>query len=181
MISHTHHFELALAVFFALLLLVASYRYLHERRTSKNTWELLVSRLMVVDRDNVALIASPLLAGTNQIHLDLEPSQIWDLIGGLEGIEILEANCDVLIDLACYLQRWHPEALVIAEQLRLNAREIKWHLGRLHGAARGGNLGLVFPDYAQRAVMTYFLMTKQVLALYEAAAVPGFFELQGTL
>ena len=54
----------------------------------------------------------------------LNQPQLWRLIGGLEGLEVLEKNSEVLIDLAFYLQQWYPEALVIAERLRLDAREL---------------------------------------------------------
>jgi hypothetical protein len=47
------------------------------------------------------------------------------LIGGLQGLEVLEKNSDVLIELAFYLQQSYPEAIVIAERLRLDARELK--------------------------------------------------------
>ncbi len=100
------------------------------------------------------------------------------MLGGLEGLELLERNCQVLVDLAMYVQRWHPEALVVAEQLRLNAREIEWQLGRLKGAAQTGNLQTAFAGYAQRAVATYYAMTRNVLELYEQAQFPELSELK---
>ena len=87
----------------------------------------------------------------------MEPSQMWKLIGGLEGLEVLERNSEVLIDLAFYVQQWYPEALPIAERLRLDARQLKWHVARLKGAAQKGDLQVSFPFYAQRAVVTYYL------------------------
>jgi hypothetical protein len=66
----------------------------------------------------------------------------------------------------------------VAEQLRLNAREIEWHIGRLKGAAQTGNLESSFADYAQRAAVIYYLMTKHVLSLYEQARLPELAELQ---
>jgi hypothetical protein len=99
----------------------------------------------------------------------------------MEGLDALEQNCGILVELAAYLQRWHPEALVVAEQLRLNAREIEWHVGRLRGAAQTGNLQSSFGDYAQRAVVTYYLMTRHVLELCDRASFPGFADLQRAL
>jgi hypothetical protein len=66
-----------------------------------------------------------------------------------------------------YLQQWYPEALTAAEQLRLNAREIEWNIGRLRSAQKTGKLESVFVMYAQPAVATYYLMTQRVLAIYE--------------
>ena len=100
---------------------------------------------------------------------------------GLKGLETLERNCAVLVDLVFYVQQWYPEALVLAEQLRKNAREIEWHVSRLKGAEKTGKLESSFADNAQRAVATYYVMTRRVLALYEQLNVPGLIELQRAL
>ena len=157
--------------------------YLRARRSTDTTWEDLLQRLAPVDRDAIATIAldavsesgEPLPQGDGYV---LEPTAIWSLLGGLDGLEVLERNCQVLVELAAYLQLWYPEALIVAEQLRLNAREIEWHVGRLKGAAQTGNLQASFPDYAQRAVVTYYLMTRNLLVLYQHAGFPQIAELQ---
>ena len=143
--------------------------------------ETLLRRLVLVDRHQLAQVAADLNPTEETPYPDLDRWQIWELTGGMRGLEALAANCEVLIDLACYVQRWYPEALPIAEQLRLNAREIQWHLERLHGAERRGNLEAAFPDYAQRAVATYCSMTQGVLALFEACQIPGLAQLQAAL
>jgi hypothetical protein len=80
-------------------------------------------------------------------------AQLWKLFGGLKGLEALERNSEVLIDLALYLQKWYREAQIIAERLRLNAQELGWHVARLMGAAQTGNLQVSFLFDAQRAVV----------------------------
>jgi hypothetical protein len=102
-------------------------------------------------------------------------------VGGLEGLEILERNSDVLIDLAFYVQQWYPEAVAVAERLRLDARELKWHVARLRGAEQKGNLQISFPFYAQRAVVTYYVMTRRLLSLYEAGSFSMLADLQRAL
>jgi hypothetical protein len=87
----------------------------------------------------------------------------------------------VLIDIACYLQRSYPEALIIAEELRQSAREIEAHVGRLRGAAQNGNLEVNFPFYGQRIIATYYLMTRQLLNLYEQGNIPMLADLQKAL
>ena len=106
---------------------------------------------------------------------------MFSMLGGLQGLEVLERNCQVLIDLASYVQRWYPEALVVSEQLRLNARELEWHVGRLKGAAQTGNLQTAFADYAQRTVVIYYAMTRNVLELYTRASLPGLIQLKAAL
>jgi hypothetical protein len=152
--------------------------YLHSRRSSAATWEDLLRRLARIDREKIAAIAMDAAPGPGYEAYVLEPEVIWNMLGGLKGLELLEQNCQVLVDLAMYVQRWHPEALVVAEQLRLNAREIEWHIGRLRGAAQTGNLQAAFAAYAQRAVTTYYMMTRHVLDLYEQAQFPELSQLK---
>jgi hypothetical protein len=176
-------FLVAIAVFVAILVGVAVYYYRRGRRTSTGTWEELLERLIFVDRDGVAQIALDYADDSGRRRTEdsdagLEPSQIWKLIGGLEGLEVLEKNCLVLIDLAFYVQQWYPEAVVLAEELRLNTREIEWHVERLRGAAKTGNLEISFANYAQPAIAKYYLMTRRVLALYERANLPILPDLQ---
>lgn len=173
-------------LFLAALIAILLRHYLRARSASKATWDDLLQRLTQVDRDHIAMIALDVVTETGERRAEassfaLEPSAIWTLLGGLDGLEAIEQNCQVLVDLAAYVQKWYPEALVVAEQLRLNAREIEWHVGRLKGAAQTGNLQSAFADYAQRAVVTYYLMTRHVLDLYRLAEIPGFTDLQQAL
>jgi len=165
-------FLIAVAILVTALLVIAAYSFRRVRRSSQRDWESLLKRLTSVDRGSIAEVALDIIDESGQQRRDegsaaLDPAEIWKLVGGLEGLEVLEANCSVLIDLAFYVQQWCPEALVVAEQLRLSAREIEWHVGRLRGARKTGKLESAFPMYAQRAVATYYLMTRRVLALYE--------------
>jgi hypothetical protein len=166
------------ALVVAALAAVAVRYSLRARRSSQATWEQLLARLAHIDRDKIAAIALDAIDDSCVQNFLLEPDAIWSMLGGMEGLERLEKNCQVLIDMATYVQRWHPEALVVAEQLRLNAREIEWHVGRLKGAASTGNLQTAFADYAQRAVATYYLMTRHVLELYEQVSFPELAELK---
>jgi len=150
---------------------------LRARRASRNAWTHLLGRLRQIDRDKLSAVALDLLE-EQEGQPPMDPEQIYDLMGGMNGLDALEQNCDVLIDLATYVQRWYPEALELAEELRLNSREIKWHIGRLRGASQAGHLREQFPMYAQRAAATYYLMTRSLLVLYEGVQVREFSELQ---
>jgi hypothetical protein len=180
------YFVVALVVVLAALGTAVAYYYLRNRRRRSlpyGDWESLLSRLSTVNRDKIALISQSLLreSGPGDIDEDdsgLNATQIWSLIGGLKGLEAMESNCAVLVDLAFYVQQWYPEASIVAEHLRLNAREVAWHVGRLKGAAETGKLEIFFSDYAQPAITTYYLMTQRVLALYERYNLPGLGDLQ---
>jgi hypothetical protein len=185
-IDRTGIFIGAVAIFVMSLIAIAAYYYRRARNSTQNDWESLLSRLTRVDRSSIAEVALDVIDESGQQRNDqgsaiLEPPQIWKLLGGMEGIEALEANSRVLIDLAFYLQQWYPEALVVAEQLRLSAREIEWQVGRLRGAAQTGKLESAFPMYAQRAAAAYYLMTQRLLDLYEQGNPPRLAALQKAL
>ena len=173
----------AMGIFLSILVLIAGYYYWRHRRSSPATFEALFAQLKWIDRNNIAQVALDLsrqpMAG--EADATLEPSQLWNLIGGLDGLELMERNSEVLIALAFYVQQWYPEALPVAERLRLDARELKFHVERLRGAAQKGNLQISFPFYAQRAVVTYYRMTRRVLELYEAANFSMLTDLQRAL
>jgi hypothetical protein len=174
MISRNEWFILVVSIFIVSLVLLGSYYLSRARKTSEATWESLLGRLIPVDRDSIAIIAA-------DSDFDIEKSRISSMIGGMSGLEALEANCDVLIDLACYVQNYYPEALVIAEDLRLKAREIKWHLGRIKSISNSENLQANFDDYARRAVSIYYRMTQTVIELYERGDLPGSTELRRSI
>lgn len=184
--THNLYFVAAIGTFLSALFLIAGYYYFQGRRSSPASWEDLIAKLTWIDRNNIAEVALDLVDESGQPKVaddagSLEPSQMWRLIGGLKGLEILEHNSEVLIDLAFYVQQWYPEAVVIAERLRLDARELKWHVERLKGAAQMGNLQVSFPFYAQRAVVSYYRMTRQLLSLYEAGNFSMLADLQRAL
>jgi hypothetical protein len=180
------YFYAAIGIFFSVLILIGGYYYWRNRRPSPATFEDLFAQLKWIDRNNIAQVALDLVDPSGRPKVDeaaatMEPSQLWNLIGGLEGLEILERNSEVLIALAFYVQQWFPEALPIAERLRLDARELKWHVSRLQASAQKGNLQISFPFYAQRAAVAYYLMTRRVLGLYEAANFSMLADLQRAL
>jgi hypothetical protein len=179
----TISFLIAVLFFVTALVIVAAYYYRQSRRRSTGSWQQLLERLTYLDRESIAQIALDYADESGQRRTEspggeLESAQIWRLAGGLSGLEAIEKNCTVLIDLAFYLQRWYPEALVLAEELRLNTREIEWHVERLRGAANTGNLEPSFANYAQPAIAKYYMMTQRVLAVYERLNSPMFTELQ---
>ncbi|MGD0443882.1 MAG: hypothetical protein ABSA39_08095 [Edaphobacter sp.] len=181
--ARTILFLTAIFIFLGILVVVALRYYLRARHASAGSWEQLLERLTVLDRDGVAKIALDYAdesgrRKTESLSTELESSQIFGLIGGLAGLEALEKNCAVLIDMAFFVQQWYPEALVLAEELRLSAREIEWHVERLRGAAKTGNLEPSFASYAQPAIAKYYLMTQRVLALYERGNLPMLIDLQ---
>jgi hypothetical protein len=184
--GHMGYFLLCVGLFFALLTGIAGYYYRRSRRSSGTSWEELLGQLAYVDRNCVEKIALDAIDESGRRRKDdaaieLEPDEIWQLIGGLEGIEAVERNSLVFINMAFYLQRWYPQALVTAEELRLSAREIEWHVSRLRSAEQTGKLAISFASYAQNAVVTYYIMTRRLLALYEQGELSMLVDLQKSI
>jgi hypothetical protein len=166
------YFGAAIALFVVLLLCVATY-FLLQRVRLRRRWKKMISELRRIDRDSIARVALDLVDEFGRLKSDeqagsMEPSEMWQLLGGLEGVAALERNSDLLIDVAFYLQKCYPEAVTIAERLRRDARQLKWHVARLHGAAANGNLQVSFPFYAQRAAVSYYLIIRRVFLLCES-------------
>jgi hypothetical protein len=186
MTGHMGYFLLCVGLFFALLIGVTGHYYRRSRRSSKKSWEELFRQLDYVDRNGVETIALDAIDESGQRRSDdaameLEPDEIWQLIGGIKGIEALEQNSLVFIDMASYLQQSYPEAVATAEELRLSAREIEWHIGRLRSAEQTGKLAISFASYAQNAVIAYYIMTRSLLALYEQGGAPMLVDLQKSI
>jgi hypothetical protein len=181
------YFFVFVAIFIASILAVGTFFYLRYQRRQRypyGKWENLLSRLGTLDRNNIACIAQGFLDRNDERsgdEQDLDPDRIWHLLGGMEGLEIVERNCAVLVDLVFYVQQWYPEALLVAEQLRQNAREVEWHIERLKGAAKRGRLKTAIPDYLEQAVVIYYRMTQEVIALYRQGDLPGLADLQRSL
>lgn len=174
-------FLVALAAFLVVLLYTLARTYLLARHRSRYDLQELLNQLSPLNRDHIAWIATN-AAQYEEVESEHETQvELWGLIGGPAGLQALSANCDVLIAIACYVQQSFPEAVVVAEELRLNAREVKWHLDRIEGASRAGHLQTAFSDYGRQAVGTYYLMTRKLLVLCELSNDPGLGALQATL
>ena len=175
-------FLIVVCLFFMSLVVIGGLYWLRARRAVSGSLEVLLGRLQEVDRHKIARMATDFEStDPSQEDTVVDGWQMWEMIGGLRGLESMAANCQVLVELACYVQQWHPEALVVAEDLRRNAREIQWHLGRLRGAEVAGHLQATVPDYAPRAAAIYQTMTRRVLELFEATQIPGAAQLQQVL
>jgi len=186
MSADMRQFWLAVGLFLLALLGLILYYYRRSRKIADATWEQLLRRLIFIDRNGVEQIARDAIdeggnRRTDDHALELEAAQIWNLIGGMDGLKAVEHNSQVLVDMAAYLQQWYPEALVTAEELRLTAREIEWHVGRLKAGAQSGNLEHWFANYAQNAVASYYVMTRRLLDLYEKGNCPMRGDLQKVL
>jgi hypothetical protein len=177
---------LFLAGVFIAVVLVIGIRYaLRLRASTKTEWEALLKSLTTIDRDGVDTVALDAIESsgkrrTDQLARDLEPDQIWKLLGGLDGVKRMESNSRVLVEMAAYLQRSHPEAAAVAEELRLHANELELHVSRLRMADEQGSLEFHIPTYAQNAAIAYYLMEQRLQALCQQTNMRTFRTAPGT-
>lgn len=174
---------LVLACFLVVLILVVGVYYFRRLRASNRAeWDALLEKLLVIDRHGVDTVALDAIEPSGQRRTDklareLEPDEIWKLLGGIDGVKRLESNSRVLVEMAAYLQRSYPEA-VVAEELRLQARELGLLVGRLKMADEQGSLEFHISTYAQNAAIAYYLMERRLQVVCEQMNVPAFRPLQ---
>jgi len=104
------YFIVAVAIFVMALIAIAVYCHRRSQKSSQKNWERLLKRLTAVDRSSIAEVALDIIDESGERRKDeasavLEPSEISKLVGGLEGLEAVEANCAVLVNLAFYVQQ----------------------------------------------------------------------------
>jgi hypothetical protein len=184
--AHMLYFLATVALFTVTVGGFFAYSLHRSRKTSRASWRSLLAQLETVNRSGIEQIAQDLIRDAGELRAEscarrLRPEDIWRLVGGMEGLESLERNSRVLIQMASYVHEWHADADAAAEDLRLKARELAYHVSKLRTAEHAGKLENWFANYAQHAVATYYLMTRRVVALYENGPPLMFSEVQRVL
>lgn len=142
---------------------------MHMRRLRSATWDELVARLQAVPRKGLETVAlDSLQPKGNQIQL--EPPDMWQMLGGIKGLQRMKENAQILIALAAYVQRWnHSEALIVAERMRLDAIHLKRAVFHVQLEMFLHSSWMRMPFYVHEAAASYYLMTQRLLALYESS------------
>jgi len=159
----------ALILCIVMLVLVGRfcYRTIAARRFYNVDWNDLFKKLEVVPRMAVAQIGNEYLnPGLNQIAT--EPTDIWLGLGGMEGIQRMRRNADVLVALAAYAERWNfTESVIVKERMRRDALQLRRAIFQLT-VRRVLHVGqLRIPFHLHESVAAYHLMTKRLLMLYQ--------------
>lgn len=137
----------------------------HKLRSAQ--WEDIVSQIQPMHEQALAMVAKDHLDPKGR-ELRLEPDDIWQLLGGREGLKRMRKNADLFVNLAAYVQRWNfEEAVVVAERIRQDSVIVKRAIFRirLHMLLRASSPRI--PFHVQQAAASYYLMTQRLLALYE--------------
>lgn len=169
-------------VFIAVLLLAI--RHVRKHRTSRETtWEVLMTRIVPIDEKAIERVALDAVDASGELNTEehsreLGRKDIWKLLDGMDGINRIDNNARIIVEMAAYLERWHPEAAETAEALRLEARRLEWHVGRLRAAETNQCLDYHFHSYGQHVALSYYTMLKRVRTLAQQNRGTLFADLQ---
>jgi len=109
-------------------------------------------------------------------QIDMEPKQIWESLGGFEGLKRMRQNAEIMLALAAYAQQWNfEEAVIVTERMRMDAASLRRAVRRVELGMLPGQLlprfSITLPLNAQEASSSYYLMRQRLLALYETSHV----------
>ena len=139
-------------------------------RLTARGWDDLVARLERVEFGNLKVIAGDYL-DPHDSQIKLEPSELWKLVGGSEGLRRMRANAELMLALAAHAQHWNfDEATIVAERMRLDASRLRRALWRIELGSLPHILlrrfWLRIPIQVQEAAAAYYLMRQRLLSLY---------------
>ncbi len=158
---------LIVAAFFLTGMLL--HAHLKQRRLASLNWNDLLSRLGPVPTRGITTVALEYLHPVKG-QLGLQTDDLWNLVGGANGLAQMRENAETLLAIAGYAAQWNfEESVIVAERMRHDALTLrkatfKIALGLFlhYGRARG-------PFYVQEAASAYYLMRARLLALYETS------------
>ncbi len=163
-------------------LVILQLRWVRDRRRLQSaSWESILGRIKPVRRENIQIIADCYLS-PNKNQLRLEPNDMWDMLGGLEGIVRMKENAARMLDLAVYAERWNfEEARIVSEMIRRDAVRLNSAVLRIQ---LGMWLHLDFarvPFHMQEATASYYLIRQRLLGIYQSTHIGLLNGLQATV
>lgn len=149
--------------------LLWSYRGVTRLRDQE--WDELLTMLEPMHLRGLEMVAQDFM-NPQAGQLQLEPGDMWALLGGKEGLRRMKNNAEIMIALAAYASRWNLiEAAIVAERMRHDSIMLRRALFRIRIDAMTHRRPLQIPFYLHQAASSYYLMVRRLLALYEASHV----------
>jgi hypothetical protein len=143
------------------------------RKRLRQSWRTLVAGLRPVDFAGVSAVATDYLTPRGS-QTELNPDEIWEFLGGYEGLKRMRENAEIMLALAAYAQRWnYAEAVIVTERMRHDAALLRSSVRRVQMGLIPSRLFRRFrfalPLHAQEACSSYYLMRQRLLSLYETS------------
>jgi len=142
-------------------------------KLNNRSWSELVEELHFVDSRGLILVARDYL-DPRKGQIDLQPEEIWTLLGGDQGLRTMLRNADRLIALAAFAQQWNlDESVIVAERMRRDGMRLRKAVRRVQigmwSQVFTGRHWVEVPFQLQEAASSYYLMRQRLLALYETS------------
>jgi hypothetical protein len=155
------------------LLTAALKSQLSALRVDKRSWQDIVSQLKRIEFERVKSVARDYL-DPREGQISLEPTDMWLMLGGREGLRRMRANARLMLLLAAHAQRWNfDEGVIVTERMRRDAlqlrravRHVEFDLA-FHTVLRRS--GTFIPFHLHEAASAYYLMRQRLLALYQTS------------
>lgn len=139
------------------------------RKLRSTDWDSLVSSIQPIHFRGLEIVALDHLQPHGH-QLQLEPDDMWQLVGGVEGLKRMQHNADLIIALAAHVRVWNfDEAIIVSERIRHDSILLKRALFRIRLQMMFSQRHLGVSFYLHQAASSYYLMTKRVLALYQTS------------
>jgi hypothetical protein len=158
--------------------LIVSMALSHYRtaRTASLDWKELVAQLQPVYLKGLELVARDFLEPSPN-QLKVQPDQLWELVGGWEGLKRMRQNAEIMLLLAACTQRWNfDEGVIVTERMRRDAQRLRRGVGHLelYLAPRliqilPKRLRFCQPFEVHEVASAYYLMRQRLLALYQTS------------
>ena len=142
-------------------------------KLSQRNWDQVVGELQFVDFRGIHLVARDYL-DPRRGQIELQPEDIWTLVGEDTGLRTMLRNADLLIALAAFAQQWNlDESVIVAERMRRDGLRLRRAVRRVKmgmwSQVFTGSHWVEVPFQLQEAASAYYLMRQRLLALYETS------------
>jgi hypothetical protein len=132
-----------------------------------------VSQLKRIEFERVTSVARDYLEPKGG-QISLEPTDMWLMLGGREGLRRMRDNARLMLVLAAHAQRWNfDEGVIVTERMRRDAIRLRASIRRIEFALtfhiflrRSATL---IPFHLHEAASSYYLMRQRLLALYQTS------------
>ncbi len=140
-------------------------------RLSATTWEQLIGQLEALPMLGITKVALDYLQPTKG-QIAIQTDEMWQLVGGAEGLKRMQTNAEILLQLAAFAEQWNrQECIIVGERMRRESQTLRKAVGKIQRGLIWGYGRATGPFCVQEATSTYYLMRRRLLALYETSHV----------
>ncbi len=142
-------------------------------RVNRRSWQDLVSQIKRIEFQRVTSVARDYLE-PKEGQISLEPTDMWLMLGGREGLRRMRENARLMLLLAAHAQRWNfDEGVIVTERMRRDALRLRRAIWRIELALTFHTVlrrsATVIPFDLHEAASSYYLMRQRLLALYQTS------------